>query len=158
MPAVLVALGLGTTAAIASAEGGVQMIMKSLDGIEAPGLEWTDAKSIPPGAKAVLVYGSPDKAGPYVFRVRFPAGYKLPPHKHQDQRQVTVLSGTYWTAVGETYAKDKLRKYNPRDYYVTEANVPHFAWAETDVVIQESGWGPVSAPIEYVDKADDPRK
>jgi hypothetical protein len=156
--ATLVALCFGTLPMPAGAAGGVEMIMKGFEGTEAAGLSWADAKTIPPGAKIVLLYGSPDKPGPYVFRVRFPAGYKLPPHKHQDQRQVTVLTGNYWTAVGESFTQDKLKKFNPRDYYVTEANVPHFSWAETDVVIQEAGIGPVNEPIEYVNKADDPRK
>jgi len=36
--------------------------------------------------------------------------------------------------------------------------VPHFSWAETEVIIQEMGMGPVTNPIEYVNTADDPRK
>ena len=142
----------------ASADPGIELIMTGFDAVAAPGLEWKDAKSIPAGAKMLVIYGSPDKPGPYIFRVQFPAGYKLPPHRHQDQRTVTVLKGNYWSAVGEAFEQEKLRKFSPRDFYVTEAGVPHYSWAETDVVIQEMGVGPVSQPIEYVHATDDPRK
>jgi hypothetical protein len=155
------ALGAMTTlvaGAAAGAEEGWQLIMAGHDAIAAPGLQWSDARSIPPGAKTVMLYGDPSKPGPYVFRVLFPAGYKLPAHRHEDQRNVTVLKGSYWSGVGESFAQDKLMKFGPRDFYITEAHVPHFAWAETEVVIQEMGIGPVSNPIEYVDTADDPRK
>ena len=94
------------------------------------------------GSPDGLCYGSPDKPGPYIFRVGFPAGYKLPPHHHQDARAVTVLQGNYWSAVGDTFDQSKLRKFGPRDYYTTDAGVNHFAWAETEVIIQEMRNGP----------------
>lgn len=134
------------------------MLMKGMDTIAAAGLAWTDAKSIPPGTQMVLLYGSPDRPGPYIMRIKFPAGYKLPPHRHEDARAVTVLQGNYWSAVGDTFDQAKLKKFGPRDYYMTDAGVNHFAWAETEVIIQESGTGPVSSPIEFVNPADDPRK
>lgn len=142
----------------ARADEGLRLLMQSFDGIAATDLKWMEPKSLPPGTQMVMIYGSPDQPGPYVFRVHFPAGYQLPPHRHPDQRMVTVLKGNYWSAVGETFQQDKLKKFGPRDFYITEAGVPHYAWAETDVVIQEMGIGPVNQPIEYVNAADDPRR
>lgn len=158
--AVLLAAALAVLVSVqrAYAEPGIDLVMTGFDAIAAQGLEWKDAKSIPPGAKMLLIYGSPDKPGPYIFRVVFPAGYKLPAHRHQDQRTVTVLKGNYWSAVGDAFDQEKLKKFGPRDFYITEAGVPHYSWAETDVVIQEMGIGPVSQPIEYVNASDDPRK
>ncbi len=144
-------------AVAARADDNWKLLMNSEDPA-ASGLQWTDAKSIPPGTKMILLYGDPSKPGPYIFRVKFPAGYKLPPHKHADQRIVTVLQGNYWTAVGDSFQQDKLKKFGPREMYVTEANVPHFSWAENEVIIQESGIGPVANPIEYLNAADDPRR
>jgi quercetin dioxygenase-like cupin family protein len=157
------ALAFGAVMALAAsaapgAEDGWRLVMKSHDAIAAADLQWSDARSIPSGAKMVMVYGDPAKPGPYVFRVMFPAGYKLPAHRHEDQRSVTVLKGSYWSGVGENFEQDKLKKFGPRDFYITEAGVPHFAWAETEAVIQEMGIGPVSNPIQYVNAADDPRK
>jgi anti-sigma factor ChrR (cupin superfamily) len=156
-------LALASVAALASgaslaAEDGWRLIMQSADAIAAPDLKWSEARSVPAGMKMVMLFGDPSKPGPYIFRAQIPAGYKLPPHRHADQRSVTVLKGNYWSAVGEAFDQAKLRKFGPRDYYVTDAQVPHFAWAETDVIIQEMGIGPVANPIEYVNAADDPRK
>ena len=137
---------------------GQQMLMKGMESVAAPSQAWTDAKSIPPGARMVMVYGDPEKPGPYIMRVKFPAGYKLPPHRHADARTVTVLKGTYWSAAGETFEQPKLVKFGPRAYYTTDAGVAHFAWAETEVIIEEMGMGPVTSAIEYVNPADDPRK
>jgi len=150
----VVALALLSAAAL----GGQQMLMDGNDTITAPGLQWTAPKSIPPGAQMVLLYGSPDKPGPYIVRVKLPAGFKLAPHRHPDTRAVTVLQGNYWSAVGDSFDQSKLKKFGPRDHYTTAAGVSHFAWAETDVIIQEMGIGPVSELIEYVNPADDPRK
>jgi anti-sigma factor ChrR (cupin superfamily) len=157
----LSALTLGATtvlSGVALADGGIQLLTKDHEALAAPGLEWKAAATIPPGAKMVMLYGDPSKPGPYVFRVQFPAGYKLPPHKHQDPRWVTVLKGNYWTAVGDAFEQGQLKKFGPRDTYTTQPGVTHFAWAETDVVIQEMGIGPTANPIEYANTADDPRK
>lgn len=38
--------------------------------------------SLPPGAQAVVLLGSPAQEGPFVLRLKFPAGFTVPPHKH----------------------------------------------------------------------------
>jgi quercetin dioxygenase-like cupin family protein len=157
----LAAIAFGAALAMsgaARAEGSIQILTKDHEGIVAAGVEWKPAPTIPPGAKMVMLYGDPSKPGPYLFRVQFPAGYKLPPHKHEDQRWVTVLKGSYWSAAGATFEQGQLKRYGPRDTYTTQPGVTHFAWAETDVVIQEMGMGPVSGAIEYANPVDDPRK
>lgn len=151
-------LGLALLGADAPALAEQTLLMKGHDAVAATQLQWVEARSIPPGARMIMLHGSPDKAGPYIFRVKFPAGYKLPPHHHSDARSVTVLKGNYWSSVGDTYDQAKLKKFGPRDYYTTDAGVNHFAWAETEVIIQEMGIGPVSSQIEYADPTDDPRK
>ena len=140
------------------ADGGIRILTKDHEGIVADGLAWQPSPTIPPGAKMVMLYGDPSKTGPYLFRVHFPAGYKLPPHKHEDQRWVTVLKGNYWSAAGDTFEQGQLKKFGPRDTFTTQPGVTHFAWAETEVVIQEMGIGPISNAIEYANTADDPRK
>jgi quercetin dioxygenase-like cupin family protein len=158
---ILSALGFGAMIALsgaARADGGIQILTKDHESIAAAGVEWKAAPTIPPGARMVMLYGDPSKPGPYLFRVKFPAGYKLPPHKHEDQRWVTVLKGNYWSAAGDSFEQSQLKKFGPRDSYTTQPGVTHFAWAETEVVIQEMGMGPISSPIEYANAADDPRK
>jgi quercetin dioxygenase-like cupin family protein len=149
----LLALDAGIAAAQAT-----EYVMKDYDKAFAGDAAWKDITTIPPGAKMVLVYGDPKQEGPYVIRVKLPAGYKLPAHKHPDARTVTVLQGTYWSGVGEQFEQSKLQKFTWGSFYTTEPNVPHFTWAETDVIIQEMGQGPVSNSIEYMDASQDPRK
>jgi quercetin dioxygenase-like cupin family protein len=141
-----------------SAAAQTEYVMKDYEKTFSSDLAWKDATSIPAGAKMIIVYGNPKEKGPYVFRVKFPAGYKVPAHKHEDGRTVTVLQGNYWSGVGDAFEQSKLTKFTPGSFYTTAAGVPHFSWAETEVVIQEMGQGPISNPIEYIDASLDPRK
>ena len=120
-------------------------------------IKWVPNKSVPHGMQVLLLYGNPSEPGPYVFRAKMPSGYKLPPHKHPDERSVTVLKGTYWAGVGERYNPMVMKEFTSGAYYVTKANVPHFSWARTEVFIQEMGTGPVEKAIEYMNPDDDPR-
>lgn len=134
-----------------------QLLMTGPEAVALADKVWSENKSVPAGMKLIMIHGDPQKPGPYVFRAMMPAGYKLPPHRHSNARHVVVLKGNYWSGVGEDFAQDKLRKFTPGHAYVTDAGTPHFAWAETEVVIQEMGIGPQEQPIEYVHAKDDPR-
>jgi quercetin dioxygenase-like cupin family protein len=147
-------LALDAGAAVAQTE----YVMKDYEKAFSSDTAWKDMTTIPAGAQMILVYGNPKEKGPYLVRVKFPAGYRLPAHKHQDPRTVTVLQGTYMSGVGDAFEQSKLTKFTPGSFYTTEAGVPHFAFAETEVIIQEMGQGPVDNPIEYVDASQDPRK
>ena len=89
------------------------------------------------------IYSDPAKPGPYAFRVRAQAGHRLAPHTHPDERTVTVLSGTYWSGVGDTFADDKLQAFPAGSFYVIPAGLPHFsAVLDGEVEFQEAGVGP----------------
>jgi quercetin dioxygenase-like cupin family protein len=120
-------------------------------------IKWVANKSVPHGMQMVMLYGSPSQPGPYVFRAKMPSGYKLPPHKHPDERSVTILKGTYWSGVGERYNPMVMKEFQAGAFYITKANVPHYAWARTEVILQEMGTGPLEKPIEYINPDDDPR-
>ena len=58
-------------------------------------LKWASAPPVlPKGAHIAVLYGDPDKAEPFVFRLKFPAGYKVAAHIHPNDYDLTVLSGT----------------------------------------------------------------
>jgi hypothetical protein len=60
-----------------------------------------------------------------------------------DERAVTVLSGTYWTGVGETFDESKLKAYPAGSFYVIPAGVPRFsAVLDGEVVFQGGDFGP----------------
>ena len=58
---------------------------------------WDNLK---PSANAVLA-GDPSKEGPFVIRVKAPAGYKIPAHRHPTDELVTVISGAAAFGMGD---------------------------------------------------------
>ena len=46
------------------------------------------------GAQAAVLLGNPAKEGPFVLRLKFPAGFIVPPHRHSKDEFVTVISGS----------------------------------------------------------------
>ena len=42
-----------------------------------------------------------EQTGTLSIRLKFPASFKVAPHTHPDSREVTVLSGTWYTGYGE---------------------------------------------------------
>jgi hypothetical protein len=119
-----------------------------LRGLLPQDIAWTQRRTSPDVFYAGI-YGDPAKPGPYAFRVRAQAGHRLAPHTHPDERTVTVLSGTYWSAVGETFADDSLLAFPAGSFYVIPAGVPHYsAVLEGEVEFQEAGVGPSAhAPV-----------
>lgn len=95
-----------------------------------------------PGLEQVNLIGDPTKPGPYTLRLKFPAGYKLAPHTHPDSREVTILSGTWYTAYGEKFDPIALKALPAGSFYTEPANLPHFVETRGEVVIQVSGTGP----------------
>ncbi len=159
---VLASLLAGTALIVSAADqpsiAPADLLMSGPEAVAGSGREWQESKTVPPGMKMIMVLGDPSKPGPYVFRAVMPAGYKLPPHRHPDERSVIVLKGTYWSGMGENFDQAAMKKFTPGNFYITDARSPHFAMAETDVVIQEMGIGPVENPIEFVRADDDPRR
>ena len=120
-------------------------------------LKWKDGPpSLPAGAKIAVLEGDPSKAGPFVFRVKVPDGYSIPPHTHPKPERVTVISGTFNIGMGEKFDKNKGRKMPAGTYGTWQPGMAHFVWAKGETVVQFHGDGPWT--ITYVNPADDPRK
>jgi quercetin dioxygenase-like cupin family protein len=110
---------------------------------------------LPPGAQAVVLAGDPAKEGLFVIRVKFPSGYKIPPHWHPVDEYVTVLSGTLQFGMGDKFDVASTRAL-PAGAFVTAAKeMRHYVQAKGPTVIQVSAIGPFA--ITYVNQADDPR-
>src|SRR5262245_49106146 len=90
-------------------------------------LKWTDGPaSLPTGAKIAVLEGDPTKAGPFVFRVKVPDGYKIPPHTHPKAERVTVISGTFHLGMGETFDATKTQELPAGTYGTWPAEMKHF--------------------------------
>jgi hypothetical protein len=95
-----------------------------------------------PGLEQANLVGDPARPGPYTIRLRFPKGYRIPPHTHPDAREVTILSGTFATGYGERFDPAGLKVLPAGSFYTEPANVPHYIEIKQDVVLQVSGTGP----------------
>ena len=101
-------------------------------------------------------YMDPDKAEPFVFRLRLPAGYKVGAHMHPNDYDVTVLSGTMYLGIGDKLDPARGEGLKTGAYLHLPKGTHHYEWTDEDTVIQLSGVGPVG--MTYLNPADDPRK
>ena len=97
----------------------------------------------PRGYEQAVVVGDPAGPGLYTAHIRFPAGLRVPPHFHPDDRIVTVLSGTVLFGYGERFDESRMQALGPGSVWTEPARQPHFAWARDGaVVLQVVGVGP----------------
>jgi len=153
---------LGTALAFTLAAGSVPVASAQEAGsgmtVEVPGdKQWQKNKDMPFGMRIMYLSGDPSKPGPYVYRIRVPTGYKIPPVKYPDERVTTVLKGIMWLAEGERYDPMKMKELGPGTMFVTPANTPHFQWARTELILEVVGFGPIDNAVTYINPDDDPR-
>lgn len=117
--------------------------------VAANSLTWVD-RNVPgfaPGMQMAVVHGDPAQAAPYTFRLRFPDGYRFPPHWHPTAENLTVLSGTFLLAMGERADEGQLQSYGPGDYLHMPPRMPHYGGARGETIIQLHGTGPFSIQL-----------
>ncbi len=125
--------------------------------VPADEVKWGPAPpSLPAGAQAAMLLGSPAKEGPFVIRLKFPSGFVIPPHRHSKDEFLTVISGRFGISAGEKLDKKSAMPLPVASFIHLPAGMPHFAWAEGETVVQINGTGPFD--VVYVDPKDDPRK
>lgn len=119
-------------------------------------LKWVDAPpSLPPGAKVALMEGDPQRPGPFTMRFKLPPNYRVSPHWHPADEHVTVISGTFYMGLGDTFNEAAGKALTTGGFGMMKAGVRHFAWTQVETVIQVHAIGPWA--LNYVNPADDPR-
>jgi quercetin dioxygenase-like cupin family protein len=119
-------------------------------------LKWAEPPILP-GAKLAVVQGDPSKEGPFVYRLKMPAGYKVPPHFHRAAENVTVLTGVFYLGLGEKFDQGSGQELPVGGFVSVPPKHPHYAWAgPQETVVQVHGVGPTD--LTFVNPADDPRK
>jgi quercetin dioxygenase-like cupin family protein len=119
-------------------------------------IEWRTFAAYPPEVRLGVLVGDPAQPGPYVIRVKVPAGVKMMPHKHPEDRVYTVISGVFYIGLGETFDETKLVAYAPGSVVVLPGDQAHFHWAKSgEYVSQVTALGPLG--MSYFDPANDPR-
>ena len=138
MALVVSCLGLGAAVHGLHAEGKHEAMA-----LTPPELKWETQGSLAmAGMEQVNLVGNPSKPGPYTLRLKFPAGYKLAPHKHPDYREVTILSGTWHTGYGDKFDAAALKALPAGSFYTEPANIAHYIEVREPVMIQVTGTGP----------------
>jgi quercetin dioxygenase-like cupin family protein len=119
-------------------------------------LKWVEPATLP-GARLAVLQGDPSKEGLFVYRLKMPAGYQIPPHFHKASENVTVLSGAFSVGVGEKFDQRSGQELPAGGFVSIPPNHPHFAWAGgQETVVQVHGVG--ATDLTFVNPVDDPRK
>lgn len=120
-------------------------------------LKWKPGPAaLPKGAESVMLEGDMSRAQYFAVRLKLPAGYNIPAHRHPAFERVTVLEGTFMLGHGDKFDEAALRSYPPGSYISLPPKMTHFAYSKEGAVIQLASNGPWG--ITYVDPKDDPRK
>ena len=120
-------------------------------------IKWTNAPpTLPAGAEMAVLDGDPAKPGYFAMRLRAPDGYKIMPHWHPNVERVTVISGTMYIGMGDTFDESKGHEMPAGTYATMQPKVNHFAWMKGDTEIQLTTMGPWK--LVYVNPKDDPSK
>jgi quercetin dioxygenase-like cupin family protein len=121
-------------------------------------LQWGPAPPmLPKGVQIAVLAGDPGKKGPFVVRLKIPAGQKIPAHQHPSAEGVTVISGDFRFGMGDKLDESKAEKLAPGGFVDLPANMNHYAFSGGgEVIVQINSEGPFE--IKYVNPADDPSK
>lgn len=121
-------------------------------------VKWGPASpKLPPGAQMAVLLGDPSVPGAhYVFRVKLPDGYSVPPHWHPMDENVTVLKGVFALGFGKHIDEATMRELPAGSYVTLPKQEPHYNRMKGETILQFHGIGPYD--IIYVNSRDDPSR
>jgi hypothetical protein len=109
-----------------------------------------------PGIKMAVLDGNPSSnGGQYTVRLMIPNGFKIMPHFHPADENITVLKGTFMMGMGDSFDEKALMSISENGYMSMKKGIHHYATAKGETIIQVNGVGPFL--LTYVDPNDDPR-
>ena len=124
--------------------------------INADEIKWGDAPpDLPKGGQVAVLHGDPSKKGPFTIRFKMPDGYKIPPHWHTQDEQLTAVSGTLMLHMGDTMDAPA-HDLAAGAYHFLPGKMHHAAEAKGETVVQIHGMGPFD--IHYLNPADNPKR
>lgn len=125
--------------------------------INASDIKWgTPPPGLPQKAKFAVLMGDPGKEGPFVVRLKMPAGYQVPAHWHSIDEIVTVISGTLYLGMGDKLDETQGHELKAGGFHSIAAKTHHYAYSKKGATVQIHGSGPFD--INYINPDDDPRK
>ena len=110
---------------------------------------------IPAGGQMAVLHGDPSKKAPFTLRLKMPAGYKIPPHWHSNDEQLTILSGELILHMGDKMDAPA-QALGAGGFHFLPGKMHHAAETKVETVVQVDGVGPFD--IHYLNPADNPNK
>lgn len=89
---------------------------------------------------------------PFVLRIRCADGAKIPAHWHPTDENVTVLKGTFWVGMGESFEESKLQTMNVGNFVTVPKEMRHFAMSKGETIVQVHAMGPFK--VNWVNPSD----
>ena len=122
--------------------------------VNAADIKWMDAPpDIPKGAQLGVLYGDPSKAAPYAVRLKLPDGYKIPPHWHTKDEQLTIISGHFILHMGDTMTSEA-HDLDAGAFHFLPGKMHHAAETKGETIVQINATGPFD--IRYINASDNP--
>jgi quercetin dioxygenase-like cupin family protein len=119
-------------------------------------IKWGEAPpDFPKGAQLAVLHGNPGKPGVFTLRFKMPDGYKIPPHWHTQDEQLTIVSGQFMLHMGDSM-DTPAHELAPGAYHFLPGKMHHAAEAKGETIVQVDGKGPFD--IHYLNPADNPKK
>ena len=88
------------------------------------------------------------------FASKMPSGYRIAPHTHPTDENVTVISGTFLVGMGKTFDAKNMMTLHAGGFVTAPAKGAHFAEAQGPTIVQVHAMGPFA--LTYVNPADAP--
>lgn len=107
---------------------------------------WVTTPGAPGRANQALV-GDRRVAGVFIERVKFPKGFRGPPHTHTITGYVTILKGELTVGFGAKVDSGRVYRVRAGGFIVLPAGVPHFEWFDEDTIEHVVGVGPMSTSM-----------
>ena len=117
-------------------------------------LKWAPVASLP-GTQIAVLEGPLNENVPFTFRLKLPAGYKIPAHWHPAIEHVTVISGTFYLGMGDKLDTAKTHALPAGSVAIMQPKTPHFVWVKDETIVQVHGIGPWQ--VNWVNPADAPK-
>jgi quercetin dioxygenase-like cupin family protein len=105
-------------------------------------IEWKEAHPLLPGAYTAVVFGDPKKSGLYVIRLKLPANYQVPPHRHSQDEYITIISGSLNVGIGNKFDRSTSTFLPIEGSIFIPNNISHFAWTTDEMIMEIHAMGP----------------
>jgi quercetin dioxygenase-like cupin family protein len=110
--------------------------------IQPEALTWAPFTALPPGTQIAVLQGDPSKAGPFVVRLKLPAGYEIMTPSHPTDEVVTVVSGKLRMAFGDKADASGAQGLAPGSFMILPAGAYHRLWSDAESVVEIHSTGP----------------